>query len=321
MQNLSPSKYLADLDFTGPYDLAVGFELLRDWPRPQPISAKKMDDSIETVRFFHPLIFNAPDTELTATYVRDFVTELGGAWPSDHPRFPNKPKAPRSWLILFRSAFERGQLSPIAMGAAFTFLMRREGIWTAEFPRHTAEAKRVMLSDLHKSSPLGLMDDEQRAALSDLPETVTIYRGGRGELGGFPHDNAQSVFWALDEWLAAKYMRARGAERTVKSLTTALNSTLSEGHRSLEALTLGPQATRLPPRRVQEAPRDMLAELGAPFLLRTAVPKELILAYNDSMRLPIAGKLIPHIEVLVDFDKITPEMIEDVTPEEYRWAA
>lgn len=27
------------------------------------------------------------------------------------------------------------------------------------------------------------------------------------------------------------------------------------------------------------------------------------------------------IELLVDFDKLTPEMIEDVTPARYRWAA
>lgn len=289
MQKLSPSKYLADLDFTRPADLAMAFELLRTWPILRPISLDAMAESTAIVRHFHPMIFQAegPETRLA---VIGLLLTLGGSEPCSKSD-AHDPLAPREWLYVFREAHRRGNIGPVAFGAAFGHLMVHAGGNGAPgLAAHSPEARRVMLQDGRLASPLGVMTDEERAAFAALPDTVTIWRGGSLAPGDALAHRANGLHWALDEQTSLTYMRGRNAERTLIAL--------DHWHGS------GPR------------PANDLGELlGMPFLLRADAPKSALLAYKNSGS---AGQLV---ELFVDFERLPADSVVDVTPSEYRWAA
>lgn len=60
---------------------------------------------------------------------------------------------------------------------------------------------------------------------------------------------------------------------------------------------------------------SLMSAMGVPYLLKATVPKSAVLAY-------IAAEIDrSSIELLIDFEKLTHDMIEGVTPVSDRWAA
>ena len=290
MQNPSPSKYLADLDFTAPADLAIAFEFVRKWPKLRSISHEAMAESVAIVRHFQPLFSRQPETPDTRCAVIDFLWALGGSEPGGMPN-SLRPLAPREWLCVFREAHRRGNIGPVAFGAAFGHLMVHAGGNGAPgLPAHSPEARRVMLQDGRVASPLGVMTDQERAAFAALPDTVTIWRGGSLAPGETLAHRAHGFHWALERQTSLGFMKGRNAERTL----IALERWRGAGAGATEGLG------------------DLL---GRPFLLRVDAPKSAVLAYKNS------GSCGELVELFMDFDRLPAAGFVDVTPNEYRWAA
>lgn len=297
MKNIDLSGFFDQLDLTNSADLAIAFHHLKRWPETEPLNEEAFTRDYEIIEGYRPLIFGARDHESTCVVIHALLWKLGGHRALTTPGVLI-PQAPREWLHVFREAHARGVIGPVAFGAAFRFLMvLTTGNGAPEFAPDSQEARCQALNDIRLAAPLGLMEPDERAALASLPDIVTIYRGGRGDFGIAPSEHAKGLHWALDREYAAEYLRGRGHNRTMQAIPNALNNI-----RLLAAGTRTPGA-------------DLIAALGAPFLIRADVPKQIVCAYFCT------GPDGKHLEVLVDFEKLTPDMIEDVTPERYRWAA
>lgn len=300
MTNVNISSFFDDLDLTNPDDLVWGFLVAQYWPENPPIDEDSSARMLAAADEFAPLIFGVPDNQSTIENVQLFVMLLGGY---DLKGEVTTPRAPREWLHVFREAHARGVIGPVAFGAAFRFFMvRAGGNGAPALPADSLAARRQALHDIRSACPTGLMTDAERATLAALPEVVPLYRGGRSDCGLAPIDQAKALHWALDREYAAGYMRGRGHQRTVQTINRMLSN--------VTAFAAGLPA--FAPR----APRAGQSELqGTPFLIEARVPKPLVLAYFAT---GVGGALI---ELLVDFDKLTPDMLRDVTPAGYRWAA
>lgn len=283
---MNPDKiaaFFAQLDLTKSVDLAIAFHHFRNWPAVAPLNETAFARDLEIIEYHRPLIFGQPDDDMTARLVTEFLWELGGSEPGNTPE-SQRPLAPREWLCVFREAMDRGNIGPVGFGAAFGFLMvLTDGNGAPGLPADSIEARRLMLGDAKRSSPLGLMDGYERAALAELPDTVTLWRGGSLAPGEPLSARANGVHWALDRDYALTYMKGRNAERTQIAL--------------------------------RQRGTPLWNALGRPFLLKTVAPKDVVLAYRA------AGVDRSQVEVLVDFDELSTSEIQNVTPEAYRWAA
>lgn len=284
MQNPLIDTFISQLDLTHPGDLSLAFHFARHWPATPPLLEPEHSRQAAVLRQFAPRIFGQPDRSGTCALVEWLLLELGGTKASDNNPEAEVPLAPREWLCVFREAFARGDIGPVAFGAAFGFLVvRTAGNGAPGFRADSLEARRVMLGDARLASPLGVMDDHERAALASLPDTVTLWRGGSLAPGERLSHRANGLHWALDRDYALLYMRGRNA-----------------------VLALAARDQTVTP---------LWDALGRPFLLTVEAPREMLLAYKA------AGIDRSCVEVFVDFDRLPAPMIHDVTPTEYRWAA
>jgi hypothetical protein len=158
------------------------------------------------------------------------------------------------------------------------------------------EARRTMLNDVRRASPMGLMSPQERQQWRLLSSAgATLYRGGRALEGASVADAAMGMHWAPTIDGAAGYMRGRGYQRTRDSIM--------EGLRAL-------------PARLAGVPGDAGAlQLGTPYLIDARVPGDAILAYC------VRGADSQAVEVLVDFEKLDPATFTDITPLKYAWGA
>jgi hypothetical protein len=141
------------------------------------------------------------------------------------------------------------------------------------------------------------MTEAARAFLGSLPDVVTIYRGGRQVAGRDAPAPHQGLHWAVDRSIAATYMERRGRETTI--------SMIKDLSRSLHlAFAMGGGARP-----------NLNDNLGTPFLIEAVVPKNMILAYYER---GVDGACT---EVIVDFEKLTPDMMRHVTFSAFRWAS
>jgi hypothetical protein len=296
MQHAPPSAVLEQLDLSNPADLLIAFHHTANWPRVVPLDSEAARYPLEVLYAASP--FGAPDDESTPALVARFLWELGGKRPAG--RNTTAALAPRAWLAVFRAAFERDLIGPVALGAAFRFLMvQAEGNGAPGLPADSLEARRLILEDARRASPVRLMNEAERQALADMPETVTLYRGGRGHFGETTLQRARGLHWAVDRSIAMNYLGGRGYQRS----QTAMQSVIR-----------GFSAFSVPPAFAGKV-ANLSDELGQPFLLRASVPRALILAYIA------AGVDRQAIEVFVDFGRLESAMIKDVTPDKYKWAA
>lgn len=302
MQTPSLSGLLESLDLFDPSDLLAAFHATKHWPKAAPSDDADAAHMRECLDFWIMMVAGGIETPETADDVLTFLYDAGGHAPGNTPG-SIRPLAPRQWLAVFREAFRQGVIGPIALGAALRLLLvQTGGNGAPDHPPHSIEGRRVMLADLRAASPVGIMKPDERDVLAALPDTVTIWRGGRGKFGETPMDRAASLHWALDRDYAMTYLRGRGAERTM----TSLRGFGLRFQSSFLAAQLGSPVA---------APRTLAENLGQPYLLRAEVPKALVLAYIA------AGVARDQVEVLFDFQRVTPEIVADVTPKDWTWAA
>jgi hypothetical protein len=302
MNNHPLVAFFDQLDLTDDVDLHIAFHNLRHYPKLTPMDTESSIEAIDTIQQFGLPVFGQPDGPDTTAAVRQFILQLGGVTPAPDPDHPKAtiPKAPRTWLHVFRVAFERGDIGPIAFGAAYRFFtVCTEGNGAPTLEPDSMAARYMLLDDVRRASPLGLMDADERKVLADLPATVELWRGGRGNRGETPLDRAQGQWWALDREYALNYLFRRGRSRSVK--------TVLEGLQGLSMFSVGHP---LIPRK-----RSTREALGEPFLVKAMVPREMVMAYF------MAGASRQCVELIVDFEQLTPEMVVDATPEEFRFAA
>lgn len=295
------------LDLRTPEDLLIAFHIAEHWPATPPLEDAESNRRLEIIERYAPHIFGNLSNDFSEAFTRECVTsfldELGG---EEHQRDNIYwPCAPREWLHVFREAAQQGIIQPIAYGVAFRFfVIRTAGNGTPGYPADSLAARAEMLNGLRNASPQGLMDTDEQQIWASLPDQITLWRGGRGNFGQLPIDRARALHWAPDRAYAEIYMRGRGAQRTMATLVkfpASVGVAVAAGDQNSPALIF--HAHRL--RR----------ELGQPYLLQASVPKEFVFAYIA------AGAEGKQVELLVDFEQLTAEMIEDVTPEGYRWAA
>lgn len=293
----SLDQHIANLDLTDNPDLLIAFHLTRHWPRTPPIDEIEGTRQLEVIGRFAPLIFGVGDHELTRDAVKAFVNQLGGQRFSQRADGAQKtrPLAPREWLHVFRHAFHRGQLSPFAFGVALRFFMvRTDGNGAPTHAPNSLAARALLVQDLRAACPTGIMDEHEQAVLAAAPETVTLWRGGDSLRTDIPLARAQSPFWSPDREYAALFMRTRARERVIAGA----------GHGSLLHLVRGGTAGMGAAMPVN----GRATEVFEPFLLRAEVPRELMLACA------LAGPQGDMIEIMIDYERLTAEMVQDATP-------
>ncbi len=298
MQSATLDHHFANLDLTDPGDLLIAFHMTRHWPRTPPMDDTECARQYAVLEHYVPMIFDVPHDDLICDMVVLFLEELGGT--RKHVETGNiitvSPLAKREWLHVFRMAHHRGVLSAIAFGAIVRFFMCRTGGNGA--PMHPADslaARKTILQDVRAASPQGLMRDVERDTLANAPATVTLWRGGNDNGDRSTKERAQALHWAVERGYAAAYLRVRSEQRLL-ALARA---------KSLAPLALGL-------REAKRAPGSSIAPLAAghPFLLRAQVPKEMVLAFL------VGGPFNEDIEVFLDFEKLTPDMLHDTTPKD-----
>lgn len=289
-----------ELDITQPVDFLIALYHAESWPKGPSFSAERFERDLPIVEFYHSAIFGAVPDEAAAQATWEMISELGGIT----ERFGKRVSAaPREWLVVFREAFHLRLITPVVWGAAVSYLITIAGGNGAPFlPPESRAAKLQILKDVRTASPVGLMDLKEQEIWRSLPPTVTLFRGGYTRHADRQKHLAQAwsaLHWSPTRSYADAYMRARGSQETGRSICDA---TASLPFR-LAGLSL-----------TTPTPAPKLSE-HVPFLLRADVPRELVLAYV------IRGRLAQCPEVLVDFERITPNMIQDITPDSHQWAA
>jgi hypothetical protein len=281
---------LKTLDLTDSRDLLIAFHHFRHWPAIKPIDPEAAVPDYLLIERFLPEVFGVPDTPQSGEAVRNF---LFGA------------DAPREWLCVFREAFEQGLIGPIGFGAAVHYLIAvadcgariRMGNATPGLIVGSEASRRAILADALRASPAGLMRPHERTKLAEQPDTLTVWRGGCYGPGDTAFQRAQSLHWVNDPDAALTWLRARFA------------LALLDRRNALQAHLRDLQAGRPPALNLT----SMLP--SGSFLLRADVPKDLVIAYLS----PVPDEILA--EVWIDFEKLDPGMVRDVTPKEYRLAA
>ncbi len=275
------TEFLEGLDLTRTADLVIAFHHLRHFPYPRSFTDAQWQQLWEPLAEYGPNIFGAPDHAGTAASVRLLISEAGGYRAKAEDPHIETPLAPRAWLAIFRHALSRGLIGAVAFGTAARFLLVQAGGNAAPgLPADGEAAMHVLRGDARQASRVGAMTPAERDTLAGLPETVTIWRGGFHGAGKISIERARSIFWALDRDTAETYIRGR---RAMQSLVIV--KAIQAGVRSLAD------------------PNPEIDEANA-FLLRAVVPRQLILAYIE------AGVASEAVEVWVDFEKLTADMVE-----------
>jgi hypothetical protein len=276
----------AELDLADPEDLLVAFHVIRYWPAwPDMDDAENMRQ-MEVIERYLPWTFGQPDHDVTYSAIFEFLMEMGGTVDRNSHK---RSAAPREWLHVFRTAFDREIIGPVALGTAFTYLViRSTGNGAPGHDAASLSARRVMLEAARKASPHGLMNPSELAKLADLPESLTVWRGGCREPNDMPFSSAQSVHWALDRPYADAHLSIKSVEKVI-AMQAAIEAARNDR-------------------------RGELPSLPIPFLLKAHIPKSCVISYA-TVGFDGDGR-----ELVIDFDQITPDMIENVTPAEYQWA-
>ena len=266
-------RFLADLDLADPADLALAFFYFRHFPNLTALDEGEWQRMRDLLDDAGRLAFGSSDNENTYSLVRMVLWELGGSKPLDAET--RAPCAPREWLAIFREAHRRGHIGPVAMGAAFRFLVvMTHGNGVPGSHPDSLAARKTILADARRSCPTGLMKDYELEVLAGLPDTVTLYRGECGLKSASIHDRSQSLHWALDRDYAELYAKGRTYDQALRSVAMAGGDVRA-------------------------------ADRWWPFLLRVDVPKELIVAYIA------AGPYQKQVEVWLDFEKLEPHMVSE----------
>lgn len=288
---------LSDLNLSDPSDFLVALRLVETWPAPGQFTAERFEHDFPVVETLHPEVFNLRGRQASVDATWALLELLGG---TRNQHGMTLSDARKEWLAVFRAAFDQGLINPIVFGAAGSFLLTiAHGNAAVPHAAHSAPARQTLLADVRRASPLGLMSAEERRLRRELPDTVTIYRGGRTDAGGdgLLSRASAGMHWALTPEWARSYMRGRGHQQTVAAIRNASLGLLA-AHRFGAAQ--GPSLDHA---------------LGQPFVIRADVPKDLVLAYC------VRGVDGEAPELLIDFERLAPDMLQDVTPHPYRRAA
>jgi hypothetical protein len=293
-----PVSFLAQLELSDPQDLLIAFHYLRHWPAIKPMPELEICiEQMAIIQHYAPMIFGQPDDMHTRATVEHFMVELGGTKASKTPGYETL-LAPREWLAVWREAFSRNLIGPIAFGAAFRFFVTStRGNGVPSQLKGSAAAGRVIATDAMRAAPEGMMRPSEIDAWRALPPIVEVYRGGCANDGDTLLDHAQNPHWSLTKEPAVRFMKGRNSQRCYRALASSMLSTNPE--------------SMLP-----SANGNLLNELGMPYLIQARIPRELVVAYFEG---EVAG--LHTAELIVDFDRISSDMLEDVTPRAYRWAA
>ncbi len=300
--NTAKSIVPASLDLANPSDFLLALYHVENWPARAAWSDERFGDDILTVESCLPMVFDKARPVLAIAAVEHMISLLSTSLPID--RSP-----PREWLAVFRAAFHRGLFGSAVWGAIVTSLLTTiaSGNGSPEHATDSIEAKLQSLDDVRRAHPTGLMDETELAAWRALPATVIAYRGGctsKVRPDGLV-EARNGLHWALEEEIAGSYMLTREQERT-------------------DAYVRGATATfaaRLGQASVRMASPVSVARPGHPFLIRAELPRSAVLAYCARGLTSPAGVRTSYRELMVDFARITPAMVTDITPTADRLAA
>lgn len=296
MQN-TPSEIfeqvLAQRDLTNPSDFLVALYFAEGYPTPPPLDEARYYRDLAIVERYHADIFNLSGRAASVTATTSLFAELAKKRLYHGGEFI--PYHRREWLAVFRLALAQGKINSIVFGAAVmsAFVTAQGNATPAEVPGSSA-AMAVMLNDLRNASPMGLMNRRERECWRNLPEKITLYRGG-ASISDMPSNRAESVFWTPNHTYARSYLQRREAAGTVSAAVSAVPA--------MRAALAGFGATGQPGK----------TRTVDPYIIGVNIPRELVLAYwhvSYSERSQTSIKL----EYAVDYEKITPDMIKDWTP-------
>lgn len=289
---------LAMRDLTDPFEFLVALYFAEGYPNPPPLDEARFERDIEVVERYHAHIFNKAGRARSALATRRLLDELA---PSRRTlREHVIPRIPREWLAVFRLAFAQGLINRIVFGAAVhQMFVVAVGNATPALPGGSSAA---MLQDVRQASPLGMMSPLERQEWRALPDTVTAYRGGAISAGA-PADararaafSGEGLFWTPNIDYAGKYLARR---RRTGTRAAALGS--------IPALQLGFSGLA----HIGYRPKGKVV---TPYIVRAEIPRELVLAHWHVDHI-MGDQVTREVEIVVDYEKVTPAMITDVTPE------
>lgn len=298
------SLHIDHLDLTDPKDFLVAIYHAWFWPLPAPIAPEHWQQDYPIVERLLPIVLNPKGRGNAVRAAWDLLTLLGGI---DER---GKYGARKEWFAVFRALADRGQIGPIAYGAVVSFLAT---VCTGNsVPGHrpeSLEARAIVLNDIRRSSPMGLMNRAEREEWRKLPATVTVYRGGCTTADMSVADTARGIHWALTADYASIFMRGRNYIRSFDALQSA--------PAIVRDYFMGKNALNLKDPRIENTLSDpeFVKSLGTPFLMKAEIPREMVLAYWAR------GADLDRIEVLVDCGNLSPDALIDITPERYRLAS
>jgi len=177
--------------------------------KPAPLDDAGWDRFIGIVHHLHPFIFDLRGRRRAIDATWALLLELGDLETINGEKYHRVPKG---FLAVFVDAFDQGLINRLVFGAAVRIVTTVRG--GDSFPDwYTAQN---LVSFARQACPLGMMTRREYECWRGLPDEVTIYRGGCVN-AIYPEDAVtevmHSMHWAIDEDVAAYYMRGRSWQR------------------------------------------------------------------------------------------------------------